>query len=129
MELCNNETALQAHLAKTEVDAVEMGKKLLGKEISEHAANKALYVTKQMNMTLLQQEMCLQNMKASEKNYAMKKKQTEFNDDYSTLLRDSTISIWCSRRFMERLTIRPKTMVSTQASTKLAGSRLLPNMT
>ena len=77
LELCNNETALQAHLAKTEVDAVEMGKKLLGKEISEHAANKALYVTKQMNMTLLQQEMCLQNMKASEKNYAMKKKQTD----------------------------------------------------
>lgn len=77
LELCNNETALQAHLAKTEVDAVEMGKKLLGKEISEHAANKALYVTKQMNMTLLQQEMCLHNMKASEKNYAMKKKQTD----------------------------------------------------
>lgn len=77
LELCNNETALQAHLAKAEVDAVEMGKKLLGKEISEHAANKALYVTKQMNMTLLQQEMCLQNMKASEHNYAEMKKQTD----------------------------------------------------
>ena len=44
---------------------------------SVNAANKALYVTKQMNMTLMQQEMCLQNMKTSEQNYAAKKKQTD----------------------------------------------------
>lgn len=77
LELSNDETALQAHLAKTEVNAVEMGKELLGRELTEHAANKALYVTKQMNMTLMQQEMCLQNMKTSEQNYAAKKKQTD----------------------------------------------------
>ena len=77
LELSNDKAALQAHLAKTEVNAVEMGKKLLGKELSEHAANKALYVTKQMNMTLMQQEMCLQNMKVSEQNYAERKKQTD----------------------------------------------------
>lgn len=73
----DDNAALAAHLSKTEVNAVEMGKKLLGKELSEHAANKAFYVTKQMNTTLMQQEMCLQNMKTSEQNYAERKKQSD----------------------------------------------------
>jgi hypothetical protein len=77
LELSNNKDALQAHLAKTEINAVEMGGKLLGKKISKHAASKALYVTKQMNMTLMQQEMCLRNMEANEQNYAARKKETD----------------------------------------------------
>ena len=77
LALSNDQAKLEAHLAKTEIDAVEMGKKLLGRELSEHAAGKALYVTKQMNTTLMQQEISLQSIKASEQEYAAKKKQTE----------------------------------------------------
>lgn len=75
LELSNNKTALQAHLAKTEISAVELGKDLLGKKLSERTANKAFYVTKQMNMTLMQQEICLQNIKTSEQDFAVMKKQ------------------------------------------------------
>lgn len=73
----DDKAALAAHLVKTEVNAVEMGKKLLGRELSEHAARKSLYVTKQMNTTLMQQEVSLQNLKTNEQEYAAKKKQTE----------------------------------------------------
>ena len=69
----DDKAALAAHLARTEVNAVEMGKKLLGRELSEHAARKSLYVTKQMNTTLMQQEVSLQNLKTSEQEYAAKK--------------------------------------------------------
>ena len=50
---------------------------LLGKEISKHAAVKAMYVTKQMNLTLMQNEMILGKMSANEKGYAVKKQQSE----------------------------------------------------
>ena len=77
LALSDDKAALQAHLAKTEVDTVEMGKKLLGREVSKHAANKAFYVTKQMNMTLAQNEISMQNMKESEEVYFEKKKRAE----------------------------------------------------
>lgn len=77
LSLSNDKAALEAHLAKTEINAVEMGKKLLGRELSEHAANKALYVTSQMNMTAMQKEMCLQNLKTGEQEFVEKTKQDD----------------------------------------------------
>ncbi len=77
LELSNDKTALEAHLAKPKISAVEIGKDLLGKKLSEHAANKAFYVTKQMNMTLMQQELCLRNMKAGEQDFAVRKRQKD----------------------------------------------------
>jgi len=76
-EMCADGVDVEKHLAKTKIDAVQVGKELLGKEISKHAAVKAMYVTKQMNLTLMQNEMILNKMSVNEKGYAVKKQQSE----------------------------------------------------
>ncbi len=75
-EMCADGIDMEKHLAKTKIDPVQVGKELLGKDISKHAAVKAMYVTKQMNLTLMQNEMILNKMSANEKGYAYKKQQT-----------------------------------------------------
>lgn len=74
-ELCASGVDVEKHLAKTKIDPVQIGKELLGKEISKHAAVKAMYVTKQMNLTLMQNEMILNKMSANEKGFAVMKQQ------------------------------------------------------
>lgn len=76
-EMCANGVDVEKQLAKTKIDAVQVGKELLGKDLSKHAAVKAMYVTKQMNLTLMQNEMILNKMSANEKGYAVKKQQSE----------------------------------------------------
>lgn len=57
---------LQAYFAGQTVDAKAIGKKLLGRDIEEHAAKKAFYVTKQWNMVGRQEESAMQRMKVDE---------------------------------------------------------------
>ena len=71
MELAQDEKNLQEHFAKKKVDTVAIGRNLLGQEISKRAADKAWYVTKQMNIVSTQQEMCLKNMSSNESDYAL----------------------------------------------------------
>lgn len=52
------------------VDAVAVGKRLLGRNVSKKAAKKAWYVTKQMNSISSAQEQSLLEMKQSEEQYA-----------------------------------------------------------
>ena len=75
-EMCADGIDMEKHLAKTKIDPVQVGKELLGKDISKHAAVKAMYVTKQMNLTLMQNEMILNKMSANEQSYAIKKQQS-----------------------------------------------------
>lgn len=56
-------------LMPTNVEPQEIATKLLGREIPEQSANKAWYVTKQMNMTLLQTEVTLQRMADNERKF------------------------------------------------------------
>lgn len=67
---------IEALLMPEKVDTVEMGKKLLNQELSEHSANKAWYVTKQMNMTLMQGEMTLQRMADNERVFEKQQKES-----------------------------------------------------
>ena len=64
-------------LNSQKVDPVEVGQKLLGKDVSKHAAGKAWYVTKQMNLALIQSEICLQGMSSNEKEYVAIKNEYE----------------------------------------------------
>ncbi len=63
------------------MDTVAISKKLLDRDISKHAADKAWYTTKQMNLVNLQQEMCLTKMKSDEQNHRAKinKQRKEMN--------------------------------------------------
>jgi len=72
-EMCVNGIDVEKVLAKTKVDTVAIGRQLLGRELSVCAASKAWYVTKQMNIALMQQECCLKKMSANEKEYAIQK--------------------------------------------------------
>ena len=74
LELSNDTNALKAYFTNQSIDTVEIGKRLLGKEISSKAANKAWYVTKQMNMISAQQESSLVSMKENEEEYTKKRK-------------------------------------------------------
>ncbi|WP_295788490.1 hypothetical protein [uncultured Veillonella sp.] len=58
---------LERLLMPEKIDTVELGKQLLNTELPEHSANKAWYVTKQMNLTLMQGEITLQRMLKNEK--------------------------------------------------------------
>lgn len=69
-EMCANGVDVEARLAKIKPNYVEVGKAVLGKEISKQATMKAMYVTRQMNLILKQNEMILQNMSAREKEFA-----------------------------------------------------------
>lgn len=66
LELSHDANTLEAYFAKQTIDTVVVGKRLLGKEVSSKAANKAWYVTKQMNMISAQQESSLVSMKENE---------------------------------------------------------------
>lgn len=76
LELAQDEKNLQEHFAKKKVDTVAIGRNLLGKEISKRAADKAWYVTKQMNIISTQQEMCLKDMSSNESDYALSRSQS-----------------------------------------------------
>lgn len=52
-----------------QLDSKKIGKRLLGRDLSERAARKAWYVTRQMNVISQQQEFFLQQMVADEKEY------------------------------------------------------------
>lgn len=77
LELGKNPVALQNHLKGIQVDTVAMGKQLLGRDISKHAADKAWYATKQMNLVGLQQEMFLSRMKRDEERHTEKVRRQE----------------------------------------------------
>lgn len=73
--VCEMEVTGQEQDGNHSIDPVEIGEKLLGKKVSERAARKAWYVTKQMNLINQQQEYCLQSMAQDEKNFAQKQEQ------------------------------------------------------
>lgn len=80
-------------LSLQKVDPVIIGKRLLGKDISKYAAGKAWYVTKQMNLALVQSEICLQGMSSNEKEYVARKneikRQTElFKSEFDSLVKE-----------------------------------------
>lgn len=67
---------LQQHLARKQVDTVALGRELLGREVSKYAANKAWYITKQMNAVSVQQEQSLRQMGAAEQDFARRQQQS-----------------------------------------------------
>ncbi|MCH3951831.1 MAG: hypothetical protein LKE33_12995 [Acidaminococcus sp.] len=77
LTLSQNPAALQAHMAGKKVDTLAVGRKLMGYEISKHAADKAWYAAKQMNLTNGQQEMCLTKMQSDEKRHEVKLKEQQ----------------------------------------------------
>ena len=52
-----------------QLDSKKLGERLLGRELSERAARKAWYVTRQMNVISQRQELLLQTMAADELQY------------------------------------------------------------
>lgn len=76
-EMCIDGIDVESKLAKTKVDHVEVAKAVLGKEVSKHAAMKAMYVTRQMNLTLMQNEMILGKMSAKEKEFVARQQRSE----------------------------------------------------
>lgn len=70
-------------LAPTKVDTVALGTKLLGREVAKQSADKAWYVTKQTNITLIQGEVVLQRMADNER---------KFKVDYEETLRRIDLS-------------------------------------
>ena len=75
LDLSRNKQELQKYFAKNSIDTVVMGEKLLGKTLSQKSADKAWYVTKQMNIISLQQEASLINMRENETAYMQKNAQ------------------------------------------------------
>lgn len=67
---------LEQMLMPTNVDTVAMASKLLGREISKHSADKAWYVTKQANITLIQGEVTLQEMADNERKFRIHYEET-----------------------------------------------------
>lgn len=65
---------LQKHLNGAEVDTVALGEQLLHRKVSRHAADKAWYATKQMNLVNVQKEVLLMNMKNSERKHVQHEK-------------------------------------------------------
>lgn len=89
IEISNNEGALQEYFSSAKVNAQEIGEKLLGKEVSKRASEKAWYVTRQMNTIGMQQEASLDKMVEQEREYSQVNAETikdmndlksEFND-------------------------------------------------
>lgn len=77
LTLGQNPAALQEYLSGKKVDTKAMGKQLLGRDVSKHAADKAWYATKQMNLVNMQQEACLTKMKDDEKRHEGRRKEQE----------------------------------------------------
>lgn len=78
---CNYRPAVCSHAASKKADTVAIGQELLHKTVSQHAADKAWYVTKQMNLANQQKEVVLTNMKNSEHAHHLqiKSQQKELN--------------------------------------------------
>lgn len=72
LALSTDPDSLQQHLARRLVDTTALGRDLLGREVSEHAANKAYYITKQMNAVTTQQEYSLHRMGAAEQDFTLR---------------------------------------------------------
>ena len=70
LELCGDKSALDAHFKAIQINAVDVGTKLLGKELSERAAHSALLATQRMNTVNIQKEILLQNMSVNERKTA-----------------------------------------------------------
>lgn len=89
IELTNNPAELENHLKGKKVDTVAIGKRLMNREISQHAADKAWYSTRQMNMTNMQQELILGKMKSNEEQHIkiIDAQEKELNQIYHALSR------------------------------------------
>ena len=55
----NNAAALQEYLKGTHADTVAIGEKLLQRKVSPHAADKAWYATRQMNLVIVSRKFAL----------------------------------------------------------------------
>lgn len=73
----------QAH---TQTDPVEVGRRLTGRDLSPHAAEKGLYAAKQMNLAQTQAESCLQAMSVQEQ--AFQNKLSEIHQERGMLKRE-----------------------------------------
>lgn len=74
---CNCRPAACPHTASEKTDTVAIGQELLHRTVSQHAADKAWYVTKQMNLANEQKEAVLTNMKNSEHAHRLKMKEQQ----------------------------------------------------
>lgn len=68
---------LASRRTPTKVDTVALGREVTGKTFSKHAADKALYNAKQANLTNLQKEIVLGNMKSREQTHNLRMKEQE----------------------------------------------------
>lgn len=73
-DMAGDEARLAAYFTRKKVDTVGLGQALLGRTVSKAAADKAWFVTKQMNLVGKQQEAALLGMKESEAAYAEKRR-------------------------------------------------------
>lgn len=92
IEMSSKEGALQSYFASGKVDGQQVGKQLLGKEISEHAGKKAWYVTRQMNTISMQQEEVLRTASKDEaafkaRNAKDKEELDKLKNEFENLLR------------------------------------------
>lgn len=69
IDLASQNDALQAYFSSSKVDSQQIGKELLGKDISQQAAKKAWYVTRQMNTISTQQADDLMTMVNDEEDF------------------------------------------------------------
>lgn len=74
---CNCRPAACPHTASEKTDTVAIGQELLHRSVSQHTADKAWYVTKQMNLANEQKEAVLTNMKNSEHAHRLKMKEQQ----------------------------------------------------
>lgn len=74
---CNCRPAACSHTASEKTDTVAIGQELLHRTVSQHTADKAWYVTKQMNLANGQKEAVLTNMKNSEHAHRLKMKEQQ----------------------------------------------------
>lgn len=73
VEHAQDGTGIFSARASAQVDPVEIGRQLTGQEYSSHAAKKALYASKQMNLVQVQAEGRLGKMATDEPNFQAKK--------------------------------------------------------
>lgn len=78
-EDASNGTGIFSMSSSEKVDPVEVGRQVTGRELSLHAARKAMYTAKQMNIAQKQGEYKLEKMRSGEQEYRsdLKKLHTE----------------------------------------------------
>ena len=69
IDLGSKDGALESYFSNNKVDSKQIGKELLGKEISQQAARKAWYVTRQMNTISMLQNDTLIKMSSAESEF------------------------------------------------------------